>query len=192
MIIRELEEPYASLDWDIEIFDNEAVNAFAMPGGKIGVFTGILSVADNQDQLAAVIGHEVAHVTLHHSVERANRVMTTQIGAAAAGAAMGGGYAGDAVQMAAELGLTLPYGRAQESEADTVGLVYMSAAGFDPRQSVQLWKNMAASNKGAPPEFMSTHPSSDTRIGELVKEFPTALPRYNEASAAGKKPRCGL
>ncbi|TDJ46358.1 MAG: M48 family peptidase [Gammaproteobacteria bacterium] len=190
-IIRELEEPYASMDWDIEVFDNEAVNAFAMPGGKIGVFTGILAVAENQDQLGAVLGHEVAHVTQHHSVDRTNQALTTQVGTTAAGAVLGGGYAGDLVQLGAQLGLTLPYGRGQESEADVVGLVYSSNAGFDPRESVQLWKNMAKASDGAPPEFLSTHPSSDTRIDDLIKELPGSLVSYNQAKADGKLPQCG-
>lgn len=189
-IIATLEPPYSELDWDIEIFDNDSVNAFAMPGGKIGVFTGLLAVTENQDQLGAVIGHEVAHVTLHHSVERANRTLTTQVGAAAASAALGGGAAGDLVNMGAQLGILLPYGRGQESEADVIGLAYMADAGFDPRQSVQLWKNMAENNKGAPPEFLSTHPSSSTRIEDLVAQLPTSLVRYNSAKAAGRIPRC--
>ncbi len=198
-IVETLEPPYSELDWDIEVFDNEAINAFAMPGGKIGVFTGILKAAKNQDQLGAVLGHEVAHVTEQHSVERANRTMTTQglatIGGVFAGIAVGGGAAGsataDAVQMGAQLGLLLPYGRSQESESDIVGLDYMADAGFDPRQSVKLWKNMAEENKGAPPEFLSTHPSSDTRIQDLVGRLPSSLIRYNAAKEAGKKPNCG-
>ena len=190
-IIRELEEPYASMDWDIEIFDDDAVNAFAMTGGKIGVFTGILKVAENQDQLGAVIGHEVAHVTQQHSVERMNQAMTTQIGAVAAGAALGGGMAGDAVQYGAQVGLTLPYGRGQESEADVVGLVYSADAGFDPRESVKLWKNMAKNSDGAPPEFLSTHPSNASRIDDLIKELPDALTNYNKAVASGNVPQCG-
>ena len=189
-VIQELEEPYASMEWEIEIFDNEAVNAFAMPGGKIGVFTGILSVAENQDQLGAVLGHEVAHVTEQHSLERANREIVTQTGARAGGAILGGGSFGDLVQMGAQLGLSLPYGRAQESEADTVGLVYSADAGFDPRESVKLWKNMAESNKDAPPEFLSTHPSSSTRIDDLIGELPQALVRYNTAKSGGKNPQC--
>lgn len=189
-VIQELDEPYASMEWEIEIFDNEAVNAFAMPGGKIGVFTGILSVAENQDQLGAVLGHEVAHVTEQHSLERANREIVTQTGARAGGAILGGGSIGDLVQMGAQLGLSLPYGRAQESEADTVGLVFSADAGFDPRESVTLWKNMAESNKGAPPEFLSTHPSSSTRIDDLIGELPQALVRYNTAKTNGKIPQC--
>jgi predicted Zn-dependent protease len=189
-IIDELDEPYASMEWEIEIFDSEAVNAFAMPGGKIGVFTGILQVAENQDQLGAVLGHEVAHVTEQHSLERANREAGTRVGTMAGGAILGGGSIGDLVQVAAQYGLSLPYGRKQESEADTVGLVFSADAGFDPRQSVKLWKNMAENNQDAPPEFLSTHPSSETRIDDLIGELPQALVLYNAAKAGGKNPQC--
>jgi len=192
-IIAELDEPYRSIDWDIEIFDVDSANAFAMTGGIIAVFTGILDVAENQDQLGAVIGHEVAHVTEQHVVERYNTAMTTQVGATTLGvigSAAVGGDVSDLAQMAAHYGLTLPYGRGQESEADTVGLVYSANAGFDPRESVKLWKNMAKNNQGAPPEFLSTHPSSDTRIGDLIAELPTALADYNDALATGKVPDC--
>lgn len=190
-IIAELDDPYGSKDWEIEVFDDEAINAFAMPGGKIGVFTGILRVAENQDQLAAVIGHEVAHVTEQHSLERVNREMTTQIGVAGATAAVGGGQSTyDLISMGAQIGLSLPYGRGQESESDIVGLKYMASAGFDPRASVQLWKNMDRESKGAPPEWFSTHPSSDSRISDLIAALPDALTLYNEAKAAGKIPDC--
>lgn len=191
-ITAELEEPYRSKDWDLEVFDEDTINAFAMPGGKIGVFTGILKVADNQDQLAAVLGHEVAHVTQHHSLERVNRELTTQVGVVGATAAIGGGQGTyDLIAMGAQIGLSLPYGRGQESEADTVGLLYMADAGFDPRESVKLWKNMARENKSQPPEWFSTHPSSDTRIDDLIRQLPEALQHYNAAQAAGKRPDCG-
>jgi predicted Zn-dependent protease len=190
-IIAELDDYYAGKDWEIVVFDDDAVNAFAMPGGKIGVFTGILKVAENQDQLGAVLGHEVAHVTEQHSVERVNREMTTQIGVIGASAVIGGPTGtGDLISMGAQLGLSLPYGRKQESEADIVGLDYMADAGFDPRASVQLWKNMDKQSKLGPPEFLSTHPSSDTRIDDLISNLPEALGRYNEARASGKNPRC--
>jgi predicted Zn-dependent protease len=97
---------------------------------------------------------------------------------------------GDLIAMGAQLGLSLPYGRSQESEADTEGLLFMADAGFDPRASIKLWKNMARENKGAPPEWFSTHPSSDTRIDDLVEQLPEALARYNAAKAAGKNPDC--
>jgi predicted Zn-dependent protease len=189
-IIDVIDEPYSSMDWDITVFDDEQVNAFAMAGGKIGIYTGLLKVTKNQDQLAAVIGHEVAHVTQRHTYERVNRNATTQIGAAAAGAALGGGYAGDAVQWGAQLGITLPFSRGEESEADTVGLLYMASAGFDPRQSISLWKEMDKASTSNPPELFSSHPSHDSRIDDLIGQLPAALGKYNEADSAGKSPRC--
>ncbi len=190
-IIAELDEPYASKDWQIEIFESEQINAFAMPGGKIGVFTGIQRAAETTDQLAAVIGHEIAHVTEQHSVKRVNRELTTR-GSVAAVAAVLGGPAGttDLLAMGAQIGLSLPYGRSQESEADIDGLIFMADAGFDPRASIQLWKNMERESEAAPPEFLSTHPSSSTRIGDLIAALPPALERYNLARAAGKNPQC--
>jgi len=188
-IIAQLGDPYNSMDWEIEVFDNEMVNAFAMAGGKIGVFNGIFAVATTQDELAAVIGHEVAHVTEQHSLERANQELVTgnivNIGSAAVG-----GNMGQMIAMGADLGIFLPYGRAQESEADVVGLEYMAGAGFDPRASVQLWKNMEAKAGGGPPQFLSTHPSATNRIGDLIGELPATLPMYNEAVAEGKRPNC--
>ena len=190
-IVAELDDPYAGKDWEVVVFENEAINAFAMPGGKIGVFTGIFRVARNQDQLAAVIGHEVAHVTEQHSLERVNREMTQQGVVIGASSVLGGGQATyDLISMGAQIGLSLPYGRGQESDADVVGLRYMAAAGFDPRQSVKLWKNMDAENDVAPPEWWSTHPSSDTRIDDLIAELTGVLPLYNEARAGGKVPDC--
>jgi predicted Zn-dependent protease len=193
LIIQQLDEPYASYDWEIEVFEDEAINAFAMPGGKIGVFTGIFKVAENQDQLAAVIGHEVAHVTEDHSLERANRdswTRNTAIFGSEVLDASTGWETTDIMVMGAEVGLLLPYGRGQESEADLVGLEYMAAAGFDPRASIVLWANMGKSSPAGPPPWLSTHPSGDARIAELAGELTEALPLYNEAIAAGKRPNC--
>ncbi len=190
-IIAQLPEPYVDKEWEIELFDSEAINAFALPGGHIGIFTGIFQVAGSQDQLAAVIGHEVAHVTLQHALKRANREMTTR-GAVVAGAILTGtGQAGvDLFGMAAQLGLSLPFSRGEESEADTVGLRYMAAAGFDPRQSVSLWQNMEKKSRLKPAELLSTHPSSEHRIDDLVAQFPEALATFNAARAAGRSPQC--
>ncbi|MDG1463101.1 MAG: M48 family metallopeptidase [Gammaproteobacteria bacterium] len=195
-IVSTLPEPYKSMNWDVELFENNAANAFAMAGGKIGVFTGIFNVAKTQDQFASVIGHEIAHVTEDHTVDRINRAQVTG-GAVSVSSILLGDQLGIGTQNAqvlidgaAQLGMTLPFGRKQESEADLVGLDYMASAGFDPRASIQLWKNMASTTNGAPPEFLSTHPSSDTRIGDLVGEMPEALPLYNQALATGKTPRC--
>ena len=190
-VIRQLERPYSDKEWDVEVFESEDINAFAMPGGHIGVYTGILNVAENQDQLATVIGHEVAHVTRQHALNRVNREMTTQAGVIAGSAVRGGGQAaGQLLSMGAQLGLSLPYGRAQESDADVVGLKYMAAAGFNPQQSIQLWKNMAKKSKLGPAPFLSTHPSGDTRIQDLIEQLPSALKLYNAAQAAGKRPVC--
>lgn len=190
-IVQQLEKPYVDEDWEVEVFESEDINAFAMPGGRIGVFTGLLDVAENQDQLAAVIGHEVAHVTQQHSLKRVNREMTTRAGVIAGTAVLGGGYGvGDVLSMGAQLGLSLPYSRANEVEADTVGLNYMAAAGFNPAESIQLWKNMGKKNKLGPPEFLSTHPSGDNRIQELIGQLPEALKIYNTAQASGRKPAC--
>ncbi|MDH3978158.1 MAG: M48 family metallopeptidase [Gammaproteobacteria bacterium] len=185
-----LEPPYSEIDWDIEVFQNDAVNAFAMPGGKIGVFTGILDVAVTQDQLGAVLGHEVAHVTLHHSVERANQTITTQLGASAVGMATGSQMAADMVGLGAQMGILLPYGRGQESEADVVGLKFMANAGFDPDAAVTLWQNMAKANANAPPEFMSTHPSSSSRIRDLQRQMAPNRLRYKSARMSGRVPNC--
>ncbi len=190
-IVQQLEKPYSEEDWEVVLFESEDINAFAMPGGRIGVYTGLLAVAENQDQLAAVIGHEVAHVTLQHSLKRANREATTQGGVILGTAVLGAGPGvGDLVSMGAQLGLSLPFSRANETEADTIGLNYMADAGFNPSASIQLWKNMAAKNELGPPQFLSTHPSGDSRIQDLVRQLPEALKRYNAAQAAGRKPNC--
>jgi len=196
-IVEVLDPEYRELDWDMAIFDSQAVNAFAMPGGKIGVMDGILKAAQNQHQLAAVIGHEIAHVTAEHSNERASRGKISGVGIQVAAVLLGGGNSGatytayEALNQGAALGIMLPFSRNQESEADVIGLQYMARAGFDPRQAVPLWQNMEeAAGGNAPAEFMSTHPSSDKRIEDLISEWSEALPLYNEALEQGRQPDC--
>jgi len=198
-VVAVLEPPYSDLQWEMAIFDVDAVNAFAMPGGKIGVMVGILEAADNQDRLAAVLGHEVAHVTARHSNERASRSPVSSVGVQVAAILLGGGHSGatytayEALNAGAELGIMLPFSRGQESEADIIGLEYMARAGFDPRESVALWVNMSGDDEGSKAaEFMSTHPSSESRIEALISEWPTVLPLYNEAQAAGRNPNCTM
>ena len=187
-VLRVVEEPYDSQAWEIEVFDMPDANAFAMPGGKIGVYSGLLDVAQDQDQLAAVIGHEIAHVTREHQVQQVNRGMVTQGAAAVVGASVG---MQQTARMAAELGLTLPFSRKHESEADDVGLLYMADAGFDPRASVTLWKNMEEKSGGArPPLFLSTHPAPEDRMSDLISLMSDALERYNAALARGIRPVC--
>ena len=186
-IIAVLEEPYASMDWEIIVFDDEATNAFAMPGGKIGVYTGIFKAADTPDSFATVIGHEIAHLTQDHVMERARKGALTDwaklIGTSATGW-------GQTVSDAVDIAVGLPYDRGQESEADRVGLGYMARAGYDPRSSLYLWRNMSQLGQGAPAEFLSTHPSDDRRMADLVRSMTPALIAYNEAREAGRRPGC--
>ncbi|HEX5788898.1 MAG TPA: M48 family metallopeptidase [Woeseiaceae bacterium] len=197
-VVEALDPQYRDLDWDMAVFDHDAINAFAMPGGKIGVMTGILRAADNQDRLAAVLGHEIAHVTARHSNERASRSPVAGVGIKVAAVLLGAGHSGatytayEALNQGAALGIMLPFNRAQESEADIIGLEFMARAGFDPRQSVPLWQNMSKEGGGnEPAQFLSTHPSSDKRIDALVGQFGSTLVLYNEAKADGRQPDCG-
>jgi predicted Zn-dependent protease len=196
-IVGTLEGEDAALYWEMAIVNQPDVNAFVMPGGKIVVKAGILSVAQNQHQLAAVLGHEVAHVTAHHANERATRGELTSYGVEVLALILGGGYynqtqgAYSAASTLNTMGLMNPFSRMQESEADEIGLRYMAMAGFDPRESVELWQNMNSSSETTKvPEFMSTHPSGETRIENMVEMLPEMLALYNEAQAQGRYPDC--
>ncbi len=173
--------------WEVGVFASDDVNAFALPGGKIGVFTGLLKVANTQDQLASVIGHEVAHVLARHSAERASANIPAQIGGAIASVYGIGQLYGLGVNAL----FLLPYSRSHESEGDLLGLDLMAKAGFDPRASVQLWQNMSAQGGAKPPEILSTHPSDSTRINDLNRRMPAALDLYVKALGQGRKPKCG-
>lgn len=183
-------------DWEVTVFDEDQANAFALPGRKIGVYTGLLDVAENQGQLATVIGHEVAHVLANHSNERVSTNFVAQTGLQLAQVAAGAnspmkqqlfGLLG----VGAQYGVLLPFNRAQEAEADLVGLELMAEAGFDPRESVRLWQNMQAAAGGSgPPEFMSTHPSSQTRITELNRRMGEYLQISTRARSSGRVPDC--
>lgn len=183
-------------EWEVVVFEDETPNAFALPGGKIGVHTGMLRVAETPDQLAAVIGHEVGHVLARHSNERVSTAYAAQIGASGLAAAFKTASPQTqqlligALGLGTQYGVLLPFSRAQESEADVIGLELMAKAGFDPRESVALWENMAAAGAAGPPEFLSTHPSSATRIQNLDAQMPGALRLYEQAQAAGRRPRC--
>jgi predicted Zn-dependent protease len=182
--------------WEVVVFDDETPNAFALPGGHIGVHTGLLNVAKTPDQLAAVIGHEMAHVTEQHSNERVSQAFLAQGGLAAASVALDEGSSESrALAMAAlglgvQYGVLMPFSRTQEAEADVVGLDYMASAGFDPKAAIELWRNMAATSDGAPPEFLSTHPSEASRIERLSEHLDGALEIYDEARASGQSPSC--
>ena len=195
-IVDVLEPPDSEMYWELAIVDNPTINAFVMPGGKIVVFSGLLDVAQNQHQLAAVLGHEVAHVTEDHPEERMRNQEIASFGVETAARVLGGGYARETyaayggLSTITQLGLLNPFSRGQETEADLVGLEYMAKAGFDPRESVELWKQMNEKNEARVPEYLSTHPSGETRIDDLIGRYPKALVFFNQAKAEGKAPNC--
>jgi predicted Zn-dependent protease len=181
--------------WEIAVFQDDSPNAFALPGGKIGVHTGIFRVARNQDQLATVLAHELAHVLAKHANERISQQLAVQQGlnviqAVANPSTQTGLTMMGLLGLGAEYGILLPYSRTQESEADVFGLELMARAGFDPRQSVDLWANMEQAGGGQPVEFLSTHPSHATRVQDLGQQMPKALQLYQSAQAMGKQPQC--
>lgn len=179
-LIKFTPEPYRNMNWEVTVFVDDTANAFALPGGKIGVNTGMLKVAHTPNELAAVIGHEIAHVVARHGNERAS----SQVATAAAVNIVAAGSGNHSAQIAAALGagayfgLALPFSRTQESEADIIGIDYMAKAGFNPEASVTLWEKMGQNDKNNPPEFLLTHPSSKTRIARLQAHMPEALEYY--------------
>lgn len=171
--------------WEFAVIEDPTPNAFALPGGKVGVHTGILPYTRDEAGLAAVIGHEVAHVTVRHGGERVSQQLLVNLGLAAVEAAMAGGDPATVQQVTsllgagASVGVILPFSRSHESEADRLGLVYMAKAGYDPRAAVDFWRRMQQASKGGkPPEFLSTHPSDETRIRQLQQWLPEALQYY--------------
>jgi len=170
------DDPTKNFGWDYILVDNDKIkNAWCMPGGKIAVYTGILKVTKNEDALATVMGHEVAHAVAKHSVERMSQAMTLNLGTQVADLFLGGSISKTRQAIGQntgfdifKLGIMNPYARKQESEADYLGLIFASLGGYDIRESVNLWKRMSEANKGKePPQFLSTHPSSLNRIDKL-------------------------
>lgn len=191
-------KPVDGGEWRVTVFDEpDNINAFALPGGNVGVYTGLLKVTKNQSQLAAVIGHELAHVQANHGNARLSTQYATQAGVALLGVLAGASTNGDKQQImsllgvGATVGVILPFSRSQESEADIIGLRYMAEAGFDPRESVGLWRNMMAASGGSGgPQFLSTHPAGETRIETLEKHMSEAMGLYERAQAQGRRPNC--
>lgn len=195
-IVKVLPGEQRNLDWQVRVFKAEQPNAFALPGGYMGVNTGMLDVATTQDQLAAVVGHEIGHVLARHANERASTQNATSLGLSVISSASGmqtpgGQQLMSVLGLGAQYGIALPFSRRHESEADVIGLDLMAQAGFDPRQSVTLWENMqAASGGGAPPAWMSTHPSQGQRIEGLQASMDSALATYEQARSSGHTPNC--
>ncbi|MXV51347.1 M48 family metalloprotease [Pedobacter sp. HMF7647] len=166
--------------WEFNLIESKDINAWCMPGGKVAVYTGILPVTKDDNGLATVLGHEIAHAIAGHSAERASQTALAQAGVGIVGASTGSQSAADLSGYAAQFGL-LKYSRNQESEADRLGLIFMAMAGYNPSTSVQFWQRMSAANQGgAPPEFLSSHPSDATRIADIQKRLPEAMKYYQK------------
>jgi len=192
-LVAQLPPAERGISWETAVFADNDANAFALPGGKVGVNTGMFPVAKTQDQLAAVIGHEIGHVVEHHFEERiTNQMRTSQV--LQVFGALAGDYGSLVTQgggIAANAGFLLPNSRAQESEADVVGQRLMAQAGFDPRQAVNLWQNMLSAGGSRPPQWLSTHPDPQARIRELQSRADALVPSWEAAHAAGRTPHCG-
>jgi predicted Zn-dependent protease len=173
--------------WEFNVVESEEINAWCMPGGKVVVYTGILPLTKDETGLAVVMGHEIAHAVAEHGRERMSQQMLAQLGAAALDVALAENSAQTrdlwmtAYGVGAQYGALLPFSREHESEADHLGLVFMAMAGYDPGAAVSFWERMAAaSGGGKPPEFMSTHPSDDTRIRQIRERLPEAMKYYRK------------
>lgn len=173
-------------EWAFNVIDSDQVNAFALPGGYTAVYTGLIPVAQNEDGLAVIMGHEVGHALAHHGAERMAQQNIQRI--VGAGVAMGAGGMDRTAQQAvmgvfggiSQYGYALPFSRAHESEADYIGLILMARACFDPREAPRLWARMGAAGGATPPEFQSTHPSPETRINDFQRWMPEAINVYNQ------------
>jgi len=182
-------------EWEYTVIDeDQTINAFALPGGKIGVYTGILEVAQTDAGLATVLSHEIGHATARHGGERITAGLLSQIGAVGLAVTLGSSgmdpNVTSGIMQAYGVGVTvggiLPFSRSQESEADRIGLIYMARAGYDPRESVHFWQRMADATKNSqrPPEFLSTHPDNGTRIANLQRHMPEAFAVYQKSQKA--------
>jgi predicted Zn-dependent protease len=177
-------------EWEFVVFDDPQINAFAMPGGKVGVYTGLLQIVDSDDELATVMGHEIAHVVANHGGERASQQTLAQLGAQGLGIWSQGKsettqqITSLAYGVGVQYGALLPFSRLQESEADHLGLLYAARAGYDPRAAITFWQKMAEQTgaQGEPPEFLSTHPNHENRIERLRELMPEALEEYADAA----------
>ncbi len=186
-------EDAKAFKWEVTVIkDDQTKNAFALPGGKIAVYTGIFPVAKNDAGLAAILGHEVVHALARHGSERMSQEVLAQAGLSAAAVGLGasgtnpvlGQAAMAALGLGAKVGVLLPYSRTHESEADSIGLILAAQAGFDPQEAVRVWQRMQEGSGGAPSEFLSTHPSHETRIKRLQEEMPEALEIYQKVQRA--------
>ncbi|NUR22103.1 M48 family metallopeptidase [Frateuria sp.] len=196
-LVAVLPPPWNTQQWEVQIIEDNTANAFALPGGRIGVNQGMFKVATDQDQLAVVLGHELSHVVARHGAERVSDNMAAQA-AVAAGTIYAGTRGSDTGNVAALLGagatvgILLPFSRTQEAEADTLGQRYMAKAGFDPRAAPALWDKMEKQGSGGTPTFLSTHPAPDRRSQVLGQQAQQLVPVYQQARASGHAPACRM
>ncbi len=186
-------EDAKAFNWEVTVIkDDQTKNAFALPGGKIAVYTGIFPVAKNDAGLAAILGHEVVHALARHASERMSQEVLTQGGLTVAAVGLGVSGANPllgqatmaALGLGTKVGVLLPYSRTHESEADSIGILLAAKAGYDPQEAVRVWQRMQEGSEGAPSEFLSTHPSHETRIKRLQEEMPEALKIYQKVEHA--------
>lgn len=176
----------ANLSWEFNLVKDTSKNAFCMPGGKVVVFEGILPIAKNEDGLAVVMGHEIAHAIAKHSNERLSQQMLAQFGAELTNILLSNKSEATRIGIntlygiGVEMGVMLPYSRKQEYEADRLGLIFLAMAGYNPQESVAFWQRMAAASSGSNIEFLSTHPSDQNRIKKLQEFIPEAMKYYNK------------
>lgn len=179
-----MESEIKNFDWEFNLVKDSQVNAFCMPGGKIVVYEGLMSLVESDDELAVVVGHEVAHAVAKHSNERMSQQLVAQYGAAILGQAVSNkssaiqNMANTVYGLGAQYGVILPFSRKHESEADYMGLVFMTMAGYNPDVAVGFWQKMSSGSSGSTPEFMSTHPANSTRISEIEKALPVIKEKY--------------
>ena len=168
--------------WEVNLIGSNQINAFCMPGGKIAFYTGILEQLKlNDDEVAMIMGHEIAHALREHARERIGKGAATNIGAGVLSQLFGLGQVGQTLTNYGAQLLNLQFGREDESEADLVGLELGARAGYDPRAGITLWQKMATASKGAPPQWLSTHPSGTTRIADIEANLPRVMPLYEKA-----------
>ena len=184
-ILENKPDPTKKINWEVNLVKEEQVNAWAMPGGKITFYTKILEIAENKDGIAAIMAHEMAHVIGRHGNERMSQALLLDVATTVAQTATGTTLQGGAkttYNLLRAYGIFLPFGRKQETESDYLGLIFMTIAGYDPEETIKLWERMGTHAKkkgGAPPEFMSTHPSSENRIENFKKWIPEVKNKYS-------------
>lgn len=186
-IARAASDSDPGFQWAFNVIESDQVNAFALPGGYTAVYTGIIPVAENEDGLAVIMGHEVAHALAHHGAERmAQQNMQRIVGAGVSLGAGGMDYGAQRAVMGvfggiSQYGVALPFSRKHETEADYIGLILVARACYDPREAPRLWERMAAAGGASPPEFQSTHPAPETRIADFNAWMPEAIEIYNQS-----------